>query len=509
MRTAAIILVLLLIIPFAAPRELSRGSVEVLPVGQTIQEPVERQSAATERQTIQEPVERQTIQAPVGQSAASTERQAPSIPSVPGAELTQAHYAELLKAEMASYIRVLTCPEPTKQAVTLPKMPVPEGSDDCALIGKSAEIEAYLKSLEAAAAKCNARREASYKNALAAKQKLDNQIDQLWPSPPNLPKSFKMAPICSESEPSVIGTSPSEMVPDEQDYTSWLKRVGGDVKEYCGIIDTQFISGIANACKSMNKEIPCIMDYYKGVKDTDKVAFHARLNGQLNALNILYTYTDFFYKKTIVEYGIGNFRKYYNESNLDCGTLTPAQISIAKKQIEIASLKNALPVQGVQQPLQRDNVVVEELPSWEPTGAITFTRMWGSPMYVKKTANSSQGFAWPCQTYVEGNKTRYSCITRKLSRGSTFPIGTGGLGVSDMAVGRMQECVRGTSRCTNSTFERCVGGFWVSTEQCGKSETCTTGGCRIVSGYYSARQRAMATRGYTYNANVQMTGGFA
>lgn len=490
MRITAIILVLLLIVPFAAAREVSRGSIEEVPAREA-------------------PV---TLRMPEVQQMPSVRGATREVPSVQGItqEMINAQNARVAVLKPTS-ITTLTCPEPARYVVTMPKMPVPEGSDDCELIGKSAEIKAYLKSLEAVAAECNARREASYKTALLAKQKLDKQIDQLLLTPPDLPKSFKLAPICSESESLEIGTSPSGMVPDEQYYTNWLKRVGGDVKEYCGIIDTKFISGIANACKVMNKEIPCIMDYYKGVQDTDKVAFHARLNSQLNALNILYTYTASFYKKTIVEYGIGNFRMYYNESNLDCGTLNPAQISIAKKQIEIASLKNALPAQSVQQPVQRDNIVIEELPSWgnAPTGAITYMRMWGAPMYVKRTVNSSQGFAGPCETYREGNKTKFSCITPKLSRGSTFPIGISpGLYAKDMAAGRIQQCVRGATRCANSTYERCVGGFWISTEQCGKSETCTTGGCRIISGYYSARQRAMITKGYTYNANVHMTGGF-
>jgi len=491
MRITAIILVLLLVIPFAASRELSRGSVEEVPAREA-------------------PV---TLRMPEVQQMPSARGATLEVSSVQGItqEMINAQNARLEVLKQNALV-TLACPEPARHVVTMPKMPVPEGSDDCELIGKSAEIEAYLKSLEAVAAECNARREASYKNALLAKQKLDKQIDQLLLTPPDLPKGWKSPPICGINSPGIDITSDEYSADAQlQYYTIWLKFIGSNVKEYCEIIETQFISGIANACKVMNKEIPCIIDYYEGVKDTDKAAFHAKLNGELNALNKLYTYTDSLYKRAIVEYGIGNLRKYYNESNLDCGTLTPAQISIARKQIEIASLKNALPAQSVQQPLQHDNIVIEELPSWgnAPTGAITYMRMWGAPMYVKRTVNSSQGFAGPCETYREGNKTKFSCITPKLGRGSTFPIGISpGLYAKDMAAGRIQQCVRGATRCTNSTYERCVGGFWISTEQCGKSETCTTGGCRIISGYYSARQRAMITKGYAYNANVHMTGGF-
>jgi len=311
MRLAVIFAVMLLIVPFVSARELSRESMEVVSERETpAVQPTAVESVVRTTGTGQETSIRIT---PI------TSAQRQQIPSVQGItqEMINTQNARLAVLKQNSLV-TLTCPEPARHVVTMPKMPVPDGSDDCALIGKSAEIEAYLKSLEAVAAECNARRDASYKTALAAKQKLDKQIDQLLPVPPNLPKKFYTPPICSESEPSVIGASPSGMVPDAQYYTNWLKRVGGDVKEYCGIIDTKFISGIANACKVMNKEIPCIMDYYEGVQDTDKTAFHARLNGDLNALNALYAYTDFFYKKTIVEYGIGNLRKYYNESNLDC-----------------------------------------------------------------------------------------------------------------------------------------------------------------------------------------------
>ncbi|MEM4239990.1 MAG: hypothetical protein QXM31_00850 [Candidatus Woesearchaeota archaeon] len=131
------------------------------------------------------------------------------------------------------------------------------------------------------------------------------------------------------------------------------------------------------------------------------------------------------------------------------------------------------PARSTQEQVQQAMI---QLQSWNstPTGAITFTRMWGSPMYVLR-ANTTQGFAGLCQ--VIGNRT--SCITSAMKRGSTFPTGTNGLGIYDMAAGRMGQCKRGATKCVNNTFERCVGGFWVSAEQCKKSEVCTPQGCRI------------------------------
>lgn len=138
-------------------------------------------------------------------------------------------------------------------------------------------------------------------------------------------------------------------------------------------------------------------------------------------------------------------------------------------------------IQGLQEPFQRDSIYLTKLPSWAPAGAITYQKMWGSPMYVKRT-NSSQLFP-PNGSYtitdVRPAVIRPSYVTRSMGRGSTFPIGTGGFGVTDTAVGRMQQCSRGSTKCVNRTFERCVGGFWVSTEQCKAAEVCTPNGCRI------------------------------
>jgi hypothetical protein len=133
-------------------------------------------------------------------------------------------------------------------------------------------------------------------------------------------------------------------------------------------------------------------------------------------------------------------------------------------------------------------------------------------MYVKRAVNSTKSFAGPCETYTEGNKTKYSCITKALGKGGTFPIGLPpNLNVYDLASGRKEQCEQGSTRCLNTTFERCVGGFWVSAEQCGTREACTQAGCRITGMRYRQKtygQRDIAAKGYIYNANVQISGGF-
>ncbi|MEM4254491.1 MAG: hypothetical protein QXR48_03865 [Candidatus Woesearchaeota archaeon] len=105
------------------------------------------------------------------------------------------------------------------------------------------------------------------------------------------------------------------------------------------------------------------------------------------------------------------------------------------------------------------------------SGGITISRMWGSPTYVKRTNTS---FAGPYA--IVGNRT--SVITSALRKGSYFTISHSGLYARDVAVGRNEQCTRGTARCVNNTYEKCIGGLWVSTEQCKWSEICTLRGCR-------------------------------
>lgn len=105
------------------------------------------------------------------------------------------------------------------------------------------------------------------------------------------------------------------------------------------------------------------------------------------------------------------------------------------------------------------------------SGGITVSRMWGSPMYVKRT-NASFAEQY---TIVEN---RTSIITSALRQGSYFTISQSGIYARDIAVGRKEQCTRGAARCVNNTYEKCIDGLWVSTEQCKWSEICTLNGCR-------------------------------
>ncbi len=125
------------------------------------------------------------------------------------------------------------------------------------------------------------------------------------------------------------------------------------------------------------------------------------------------------------------------------------------------------PLQNINMLGLKDGVVITQLPSWNETnditGEISFSQMWGSPMYVKRT-NTSQIM----------NVSRPSYVSRALTRGGTT------LYFRDMAVGNDANCVRGATRCENNTFIRCVGGFWESTEKCKRNEICTPSGCRMI-----------------------------
>ncbi len=209
------------------------------------------------------------------------------------------------------YKTKLTCPTVPKTAVRLPKSPI--GKNDCDLIGKSAEIEAYLAALEKIAASCNANRAAAWKAVNAARADLDKQVDALEVPPPaedgDITIAIASCPSYGSSEPS----EPSEPYPPENMYyTNWLQTITENTAKYCKLID-ELIKPMWLACDEINFYRTC-----EELSDANRVAYHSTLKWKMNAANINYEYTAFFYTNTLQTYGWGNFRKYFNENAIDC-----------------------------------------------------------------------------------------------------------------------------------------------------------------------------------------------
>ena len=74
----------------------------------------------------------------------------------------------------------LICPTIPYTAPVIPPGPYDEELGDCALIGKSEEIETWLTALEQIAANCLANREPNWSDTLAVRSTLDIKVDEIF-----------------------------------------------------------------------------------------------------------------------------------------------------------------------------------------------------------------------------------------------------------------------------------------------------------------------------------------
>ena len=195
----------------------------------------------------------------------------------------------------------LFCPSIPSTDALLPPAPYDEELGDCALIGRSRGIEAWLTELEQIAASCNANRETNWASTLAARDNLDSQIDELAPGALSITACLSFG--------GDEGYEPSESIPFTNYYTIWLKRIGENVGEYCTMID-ELIKPLRQACDEIN--------FYQGCQAPNPEQYHSIVKWKMNAAQIDYDYTDFFYTNTLQISGWGNFRADFNEADLDC-----------------------------------------------------------------------------------------------------------------------------------------------------------------------------------------------
>lgn len=216
----------------------------------------------------------------------------------------------------------LTCPETTRTKTAIPPLPFDKDANDCALIGRGDEIEAFLTAMERIAASCLARRESAWEATQDAYENLLAQINALAPEPEEGQGMdnflIEAAPLCTRIEPIDGEIAPAGPMDEEGEYyTNWLRRIRDNVEKYCEMID-EFSEPLVKACEHINTELPCFIEHYGGVPDSYKEAYRGRLAGKHNAATLKYEYTDFFYTNTLQTYGWGNFREYYHEESIEC-----------------------------------------------------------------------------------------------------------------------------------------------------------------------------------------------
>lgn len=214
----------------------------------------------------------------------------------------------------------LICPTVPSSAPLIPPGPYDEELGDCALRGKSAEIEAWLIALESIAAGCLANREPNWADTLAVRSTLDIKVDEMeisQPEPTVTPSNDLyisgvegIDPSCP-MYPGPEGSFSSSGIipPDTHHYTYWLMSIAEDVERYCIMID-ELVKPLWQACDEIN--------FYQDCQEPNHEQYHAIIEASMNAANIDYEYTDFFYTHTLQDSGWGNFRSYFVETSIDC-----------------------------------------------------------------------------------------------------------------------------------------------------------------------------------------------
>ncbi|MCK4489103.1 MAG: hypothetical protein KAU23_02530 [Anaerolineales bacterium] len=221
-----------------------------------------------------------------------------------------------IKSGITMLTNKLVCPSIPSTAVLIPPAPYDEDLGDCALIGRSGEIEAWLVELELIAENCRANREANWASALAARDNLDSQIDEFEPEPegvetvtPQIEIELDAEVSCPIYDDPETSELPELIPPPTHRYTHWLKRIGENVGEYCTMID-ELVKPLWQACDEIN--------FYQDCQAPNPEQYHSIIEWKMNAAQINYNYTDFFYTNTLQTYGWGNFRVYFNEASIDC-----------------------------------------------------------------------------------------------------------------------------------------------------------------------------------------------
>ncbi len=215
--------------------------------------------------------------------------------------------------------KYLICPTIPNTAPVIPPGPYDEELGDCALWGKSVEIETWLTELEQIAASCQANREPNWADTLAVRSTLDIKVDEMEvsePEPTATPTRFRMGlleeldPLC----PHYLDTmesyfEPSTVLTYTHYYTERLMRIAENVEKYC-IMTDELVKPLWQACDEIN--------FYQDCQEPNHEQYHAIIESKMNAANINYEYTDDFYTHTLQENGWGNFRLYFNEISIFC-----------------------------------------------------------------------------------------------------------------------------------------------------------------------------------------------
>jgi len=218
----------------------------------------------------------------------------------------------------------LTCAIIPSTDLLIPPKPYDEVVGDCALVGKSEEVEIWLTELESITESCRADREPNWEDTLATRVSLDSRIDNLeevgpLPTPTNW-RDGDLEEVC------YFNYGNAEL-PDEYRYplpshyyTYWLMRISDNVEKYCTMID-ELIKPLQQACDEIN--------YYQDCQNLDVDKYHAIVEARMNIAQTKYDSTELFFTYNLQTLGWENFRQEFDEPSLAIACPRKQQTSVS------------------------------------------------------------------------------------------------------------------------------------------------------------------------------------
>lgn len=211
----------------------------------------------------------------------------------------------------------MVCPKLQMPELNLPPAPFDEDAGDCALLGKSSEINAYVKYLGHLADQCNIRSPEIMQHVITVKSNINRQVSQLPIGTERAPdfSCFANGPPASElpcpEEP--VELVEKKVYDDKQGwtYTIWLERLRDSTLDYC-----QSVYGSEKPLLDECGKIKRLTETCRGTRPGTIVEYQSGIEAAYKKVHGNTVIADSLYGETLKNY-FADFKLKYKEDVLD------------------------------------------------------------------------------------------------------------------------------------------------------------------------------------------------